>query len=126
MTRRVRRTHNPGFKAKVALAAIKGEKTLAELAQLHDVHLSRITAIDGVVVTLFDGLPASASRRAVGIVGSGSGSSDAPSLIEGCASRCGPQGPVLAVLTMLAAKRRLRVAPRGWALPLTAAATGAR
>src|SRR5208282_4451713 len=45
-----------------------------------DLHLvSRITAIDGVVVTLFDGLPASASRRAVGIVGSGSGSSDAPS-----------------------------------------------
>ena len=33
MTRRVRRTHNPAFKAKVALAAIKGEKTLAELAR---------------------------------------------------------------------------------------------
>jgi len=44
MTRRVRRTHNPGFKAKVALAAIKGEKTLAELAQLHDVHPNQITA----------------------------------------------------------------------------------
>jgi len=44
MTRRVRRTHNPAFKAKVALAAIKGEKTLAELAQLHDVHLNQITA----------------------------------------------------------------------------------
>jgi hypothetical protein len=29
MTRRARRTHNPAFKAKVALAAIKGEKTLA-------------------------------------------------------------------------------------------------
>jgi hypothetical protein len=28
MTRRARRTHNPAFKAKVALAAIKGEKTL--------------------------------------------------------------------------------------------------
>ena len=44
MTRRVRRTHNPAFKAKVALAAIKGEKTLAELAQLHDVHPNQITA----------------------------------------------------------------------------------
>src|SRR5271165_3021453 len=44
MTRRVRRTYNPGFKAKVALAAIKGEKTLAELAQLHDVHPNQITA----------------------------------------------------------------------------------
>ena len=38
MTRRVRRTHAPAFKAKVALAAIKGEKTLAELAQQYDVH----------------------------------------------------------------------------------------
>ena len=33
MTRRTRRTHAPGFKAKEALAAIKGEQTLAELAQ---------------------------------------------------------------------------------------------
>ena len=38
MTRRARRTHSPVFKAKVALAAIKGEKTLAELAQQYDVH----------------------------------------------------------------------------------------
>jgi transposase-like protein len=43
MTRRVRRTHNPAFKAKVALAAIKGEKTLAELAQQFDVHPNQIT-----------------------------------------------------------------------------------
>jgi hypothetical protein len=35
------------------------------------------------------------------------------------------QGPVLAVLTMLAAKMRLRVVPRGYALPLTAALRGA-
>ena len=38
MTKRTRRTHGPAFKAKVALAAIKGEKTLAELAKLFDVH----------------------------------------------------------------------------------------
>ena len=38
MTRRTRRTHSPAFKAKVALAAVKGEKTLAELAQQYDVH----------------------------------------------------------------------------------------
>lgn len=38
MTRRARRTHSPAFKAKVALAALKGEKTLAELAQQFDVH----------------------------------------------------------------------------------------
>ena len=36
--------HNPAFKAKVSLAAIKGEKTLAELAQLYDVHPNQITA----------------------------------------------------------------------------------
>ena len=44
MARRVRRAHNPAFKAKVALAAIKGEKTLAELAQQYDVHANQITA----------------------------------------------------------------------------------
>jgi transposase len=44
MTKRTRRTHNPAFKAKVALAAIKGEKTLAELAQQFDVHANQITA----------------------------------------------------------------------------------
>ena len=43
MTRRARRNHTPAFKAKVALAAIKGEKTLAELAQLFDVHPNQIT-----------------------------------------------------------------------------------
>jgi transposase len=44
MARRTRRTHNPTFKAKMALAAIKGEKTLAELAQQYDVHPNQITA----------------------------------------------------------------------------------
>ena len=34
MTKRTRRNHTPGFKAKVALAAMKGDKTLAELAWL--------------------------------------------------------------------------------------------
>ncbi len=29
MAKRARRTHNPGFKAKVAMAAVKDEKTLA-------------------------------------------------------------------------------------------------
>jgi|SRR5688572_5416695 transposase len=43
MTRRPRRNHTPVFKAKVALAAIKGEKTLAELAQQFDVHANQIT-----------------------------------------------------------------------------------
>jgi len=39
MTRRPRRNHRPAFKAKVAVGAIEGEKTLIELAQDFDVHL---------------------------------------------------------------------------------------
>ena len=43
MTKRTRRNHAPAFKVKVALAALKGEKTLAELAQMYDVHPNQIT-----------------------------------------------------------------------------------
>lgn len=43
MSGRPRRNHSPAFKATVALAAVKGEKTLAELAQLFDVHPNQIT-----------------------------------------------------------------------------------
>jgi transposase len=43
MTKRTGRNHNPAFKAKVALAALKGEKTLADLAQQFDVHVNQIT-----------------------------------------------------------------------------------
>ena len=42
MSRRPRRNHTGAFKAKVALAALKGEKTLLELAQQFDVHANRI------------------------------------------------------------------------------------
>ncbi len=40
MSRRARRNHTPAFKAKVALAAIKGDRTLAQLSEQFDVHLS--------------------------------------------------------------------------------------
>ena len=43
MSRRPRRNHTAAFKAKVALAALKGEKTLLELAQQFDVHANQIT-----------------------------------------------------------------------------------
>jgi len=42
MARRSRRNHSPAFKAKVALAAVKGERTLAELAEQFDVHPNQI------------------------------------------------------------------------------------
>ena len=43
MTRRPRRNHTPAFKAKVALAAVRGELTLAELAEQFDVHPNQVT-----------------------------------------------------------------------------------
>ena len=67
MSRRTRRNHGPAFKAKVALAAIKGEKTLAELAQLHDVHPTQITAWKAQLV-----------EGAAGLFGAGSGKSTEP------------------------------------------------
>ena len=36
--KRPRRNHSSAFKAKVALAAIKGDQTLAQLAERFDVH----------------------------------------------------------------------------------------
>jgi transposase-like protein len=43
MPRRPRRNHTPAFKSKVALAAIRGDRTVAELAQHFDVHPNQIT-----------------------------------------------------------------------------------
>jgi transposase-like protein len=42
-TRRVRRTHSAAFKAQVALAALREEKTLAQLCQEFDLHANQIT-----------------------------------------------------------------------------------
>jgi transposase-like protein len=43
MARRPRRNHSPAFKAKVALAAVRGEKTMSELAEQFDVHPNQIS-----------------------------------------------------------------------------------
>ncbi|MBY0334147.1 MAG: transposase [Acetobacteraceae bacterium] len=66
MTKRAGRTHSPGFKAKVALAAIKGDKTLAGLAKLFDVHPHQITA-----------WKAQLQEGAAGVFGAGAAASEA-------------------------------------------------
>ena len=42
MKRRPRRNHTPAFKAKVALAALKNDRTMAQLAEQFDVHPNQI------------------------------------------------------------------------------------
>ena len=43
MSRRPRRNHSPAFKAKVAIAAIKGERTIAQIAEQFDVYPNQVT-----------------------------------------------------------------------------------
>jgi transposase len=47
MKRRPRRNHTPAFIANVALAAIKGDRTIAQLAEQFDVHPNQITTWKG-------------------------------------------------------------------------------
>ena len=42
MAKRPRRNHAPNFNSKVALATIKGAKTLVELSEYFDVHANQI------------------------------------------------------------------------------------
>ena len=63
MTKRTRRNHSPAFKAKVALAAIKSERTIAQLADQFDIHVSQITAWKDQLLSTFSRHPGTASRR---------------------------------------------------------------
>ena len=78
MTKRTRRNHSPVFKAKVALAAVKGEKTLAELAQQFDVHPNQITTWRGQLL-----------EGAAGVFGS-----------DGHSEPAGPAEPAIDVKTL--------------------------
>ena len=70
MSRRPRRNQASAFKAKVALAAIKGDRTLAELAEQFDVHPNKITTWkaqleDGVADILARTAPQWRNRRSM-------------------------------------------------------------
>ena len=70
MSRRPRRNHTATFKARVSLAAIKGEKTLTELAEEFDVHANQITQwksqlLEGAVGVFGGEAKAEASTAAV-------------------------------------------------------------
>ncbi len=59
MSRRPRRNHSPAFKAKVAIAAIKGERTIAQIAEQFDVHPNQVTTwkaqLESGAADVFDG-----------------------------------------------------------------------
>ena len=65
MSKRPRRNHSPVFKAKVALAAVKGEQTLSELAQLFDVYPNQITQWRGQLLAGAAGVFGSETRSEV-------------------------------------------------------------
>ena len=71
MTRPARRNHTSAFKAKVALAAIKGEMTVAQLAEHFDVHPNQITAWKALL-----------QEGAAGVFGAGSGGGPTPPAID--------------------------------------------
>jgi transposase-like protein len=71
MTRRARRTHSPAFKVKVAVAAIKGDRTVSELAKQFDVHPNQITAWKAQLLEgapgIFGGGPSAGMEPAIDI-----------------------------------------------------------
>lgn len=70
MSRRPRRNHSPAFKAKVALEAVKGEQTLAELSARFDVHTNQITQWKAQLPERLDEVfdrPAQASTPAIDV-----------------------------------------------------------
>lgn len=50
MDQTIRRKHPPAFKAKVALEALKGEKTITELASIYQVHPTQIKQWKDILV----------------------------------------------------------------------------
>jgi transposase-like protein len=66
MTKRSRRNHSAAFKAKVALSAVKGDATLAQLAERFDVHPNQITQWKSQLLERAGEVFAAASERSAG------------------------------------------------------------
>jgi len=60
--KQTRRKHSPAFKAKVALAALQGEETIAQLASRYQVHPSQIQAWEKTLAEGATGLFASEQK----------------------------------------------------------------
>jgi transposase-like protein len=69
MNRRARRNHTPAFKAKVALAAVKGDRTVAQLAEQFDVHPNQVTTWKAQLVS-----------KAADAFGAGGGAAEQPAI----------------------------------------------
>jgi transposase len=71
MSRRRRRNHSAAFKAKVAIAAIKGERTIAQIAEQFDVHPNQVTTwkaqLEGGAAEVFGAGPGAAQERPVDV-----------------------------------------------------------
>ena len=79
MTKRTRRNHSPVFKAKVALAAVRGERTLADLAEQFEVHPNQIQDWKKKLVAAEGRAAVSCSARVNGAIRSGGNISEAGS-----------------------------------------------
>ena len=71
MTRRARRNHSAAFKAKVAIAAIKGDRTIAQISEQFDVHPNQVTTwkaqLEGGAADVFGAGTAVAQEPAVDV-----------------------------------------------------------
>jgi transposase len=125
MMKRPRRTHGPAFKAKVAVAALKGEKTLAGLAQRFDVHPDQIARwrtqlLDGASGVFGDaakaeGVPAVEVKTPRAKIGELTLGNDPPRGLRGPtgATVPAPMSGALGKAGLLASARRGSSAPTG-------------
>jgi transposase len=71
MKRRTRLNHSAAFKAKVAIAAIKGERTIAEIAEQFDIHPNQVTTwkgqLEGSAAEVFDNGSAARAEAAIDV-----------------------------------------------------------